>query len=49
MKTFDKTAGDGVVQDEEKQEKTAEDDDPEERDVILTEGLFELHRKRKIN
>jgi hypothetical protein len=25
------------------------DDDQEERDVLLSEGLFELHRKRKVN
>lgn len=49
MKTYDKTGVEGTVQEEERQEKTVEDDDPEERDVLLTEGLFELHRKRKIN
>lgn len=43
MKTFDKTV------DEDRQEKALDDDNPEERDVLLTEGLYELHRKRKIN
>lgn len=47
MKTFDKA--DGAIQDEGGQEKGLDDDDPEERDVLLTEGLYELHRKRKIN